>query len=67
VLLKDKLAALKRRIKSLQTLISKRLLNIIFLKLKALKTRVAKVNMLSKKINKTTVILNVLYAKIELV
>jgi DNA repair exonuclease SbcCD ATPase subunit len=63
----DKLAALERRIKVLQALsTSKRLLDEIFLKLEALETRVAKVDMLSKKIDKTTAILDALCAKIRL-
>lgn len=64
----DKLAALEKRIEGLQTPnTSGRSLDEIFLKLEALETRVAKVDVLSKKMDKTTAILDVLYAKIGLV
>jgi hypothetical protein len=63
----DKLAALERRIEVLQALSTGgRLLDKIFLKLEALKARVVKVDVLSKKIDKTTAILNALCAKIKL-
>jgi hypothetical protein len=64
---RDKLTVLERRIKVLQALsTSGRLLDKIFSKLKALEVRVTKVNVLFKKINKTTAILNALCAKIRL-
>lgn len=67
-LVADKLAALERRIEVLQApSTGGRPLDEIFSKLEALETRVAKVDVLSKKMDKTSAILDALCAKIGLV
>jgi predicted transcriptional regulator len=67
-LVADKLAALERRIEVLQApSTGGRSLDEIFSKLEALETRVAKVDVLSEKMDKTTAILDALCAKIGLV
>jgi hypothetical protein len=63
----DKLAALERRIEGLQTPnTGGRSLDAIFTKLEALETRVAKVDVLSEKMDKTTAILDALCVKVGL-